>query len=182
MALISLLGATLVSTCEWGGSRYRRGGDLEVKVGIGWIWCSADVIRSLRCLRFNLCLWTYAEICSQTWRCCIFIFVSRNYAANLVQDWDTVCCGRESLHLCPVHPPLGRFWFLHCSTWGPGCVCFKAAAAANTQLHCLSSLHTGYTHKVQTKAWAYTCKCASLKLPVVILWASTIRQYKGNWW
>ena len=116
MALISLLGATLVSTCGWGGSRYRRGGDVGVKVGIGWIWCSADVIRSLRCLRFDLCLRTYAEICFQTWSCCIFEFVSRDCVANLGQDGDTRRCGRESLYLSPCRvfrtPPLGSFGFL----------------------------------------------------------------------
>lgn len=170
----SPLGATLLSMCEWGGSRYRRGGDGGVKVGIVWIWCSADVILSRRCLRFDLCLWTYSEICNQTWRCSIFEFVSRNCAANLLQNGDKVCCGRESLHPCscrilltPSGEITGHFGFLHCSCWPHSCV---LKATASTQLHCLSSLHT-----LQTKAWAYTCKCASLKLPVVILWASTIR-------
>lgn len=36
-------------------------------------------------------------------------------------------------------------------------VCLKQQRT-HTQLHWLSSLYTGYTHKVQTKARSYTCK------------------------
>lgn len=34
---------------------------MGVKVGIGWIWCSADVIRSLRCLRYDPYLRTHMQ-------------------------------------------------------------------------------------------------------------------------
>ncbi|KAI3373912.1 hypothetical protein L3Q82_022479, partial [Scortum barcoo] len=51
----------------------------------------ADVIRSLRCLGFDLCLRPYAEICLQTSGRRIFEFVSRDRAANfLPQDGDEV--------------------------------------------------------------------------------------------
>lgn len=50
----SPLEATLVNTCGWSVSRYSRGGGcMPVKAGIGWIWCSTDVILSLCCLRFT---------------------------------------------------------------------------------------------------------------------------------
>lgn len=170
--------------CEGGGSRYRRGGDVGVKMRIGWLWCSADVIRSLRCSRFDLCLRPCAEICLQTWRCCIFWICFKELCRQLCHRTETQCVAEERVYICvPIESsltPSGEILvpsLLSLRSWL--CV-FKAAA--NTQLHCLSSLHTGYTHKVQTKAWAYTCKCASLKLPVVILWASTICRHKGNWW
>ncbi len=126
---------------------------MGVKAGIGWIWCSADVIRSLR-LRFDLCLRTCTEICFQTWRHCIFEFVSRNCAANLVQDGDAV----ERVYICvPVESfrlPLGTFFGFFTARLEVLDV-FKATTATNTQLHCLSSLYAGYTHQVQTKARAY---------------------------
>ncbi len=73
----------------------------------------------------------------------------------LLQDGDTVCCGRESFSSVSLSNPPNPLWGDFGSFIAQFEVLagyFKAAAAVNTQLHYLSSLHTGYTHKVQTKA------------------------------
>lgn len=133
----SPLEAILVSTCKWGGSRYRRG-DVRVKVGIGRICCSADVILSPRCLRFRP-LFTN----------CVPRFASRpGDAASRSRSFQgtapPICYGTVTQFVAEegvcnrvprrilLNPLWGRnrsFWFLRCSARGPGCV-FKAAAAA----------------------------------------------------
>lgn len=138
MALISVLAATLVSTCERCGSRYGRGGDVGLKAWIGWIWCVKDIIRVSPRLEIRAVFTKpVRRFVSKTRRCRVFQFAATNCGS--VPNWRP----QERIFL---NPCVGIFLGYYL-VWGRGRL-FRAAQVS-MRLQCLSSLHKGHTDKVR---------------------------------
>lgn len=144
MALISVLAATLVSTCERCASRYGRGGDVGLKAWIGRIWCVKDIIRVSPRLEVGAVFTKPARrFVSKTRRCRVFQFAPANCGS--VPNWRP----QKRIFLTPS---VGIFWVFfffspHYLVWGRGRL-FRAAQVT-MRLQCLSSLHKGHTDKVK---------------------------------